>query len=39
MLGTVHIDVVEEHGYLKVLWIEKLNDAVTARSREGGQDL
>lgn len=37
--GTVHIDVVQEDGYLKVLWIEKLKDAVTERSREGGQGL
>lgn len=37
--GTVHIDVVEENGTLKVQWTEKLDDAITARSREGGQGL
>jgi two-component sensor histidine kinase len=35
----VHIDVAEDQGYLKVVWTEKLNDTVTARSREGGQGL
>lgn len=37
--GTVHVDVVEEQCYLKVVWTEQLKDAVTARSREGGQGL
>ncbi|MBA4307847.1 MAG: hypothetical protein C0429_14045 [Sphingopyxis sp.] len=37
--GSVHIDVAEDQGYLKVVWTEKLNDTVTARSREGGQGL
>ena len=37
--GTVHIDVSEDQGYLKVLWHETLKELVTARSREGGQGL
>lgn len=38
-VGTVHVDVFEQQSHLKMVWTEKLKDAVTARSREGGQGL
>lgn len=37
--GTVHIDVTDGQSNLTVVWTEKLKDAVTARSRDGGQGL
>jgi len=38
-VGTVHLDVMEVQSHLKIVWTEKLNDPVTARSRDGGQGL
>lgn len=37
--GTVHIEVVHQDGYVRVIWTEKLTDAVKDRSRDGGQGL